>query len=89
MHPFLSAERTEKKRIDNSFNPFMNALLLSRGDIEKMLKAFLQQSAKRRDPWEIFYSGDAKFCTRLTHICNAVFFFFNIKEAPLSYISDL
>lgn len=39
----------------------MNALLLSRGDIEKMLQAFPQQSAKQRNPWEIFYSGDAKF----------------------------
>ncbi len=65
--PFLLVAKTEWKKGDNSFNPFMNALLLSRGDIEKMLQAFPQQSAKQRGPWEIFYSGDAKFCTPRTH----------------------
>lgn len=44
--PFLLVVKMERKKGDNSFNPFMNALLLSRGDIEKMLQAFPQQSAK-------------------------------------------
>ena len=65
--PFLLVPKTDRKKGDNSFNPSMNARLLSRGDIEKMLQAFPQQSAKQRGPWEIFYSGAAKFCTPLTH----------------------
>lgn len=32
-----------------------------------MLQAFLQQSAKLRGPWEMFYSVNAKFSPRLTH----------------------
>lgn len=46
---------------DNLSKPFLNALSLSQDYNEKMLQAFLQQSAKQRDPWEIFYSPNAKF----------------------------
>jgi len=56
-----------KEEGDNSFNPIMNALLLSWGDIEKMLQAFPQQSAKQRGPWEMIYSVHAKYCTSLAH----------------------
>lgn len=81
----LSVTKTEREKGDNSFHGTMNALLLSRADIEKMLQAFPKLSTKRRSPWEIFYSRDAKFCTRLTHRHTDKLVF--MKEASLSYIS--
>lgn len=62
--PLLLVAKTDRrKKVDNLFNPFMNALVLSRGDIEKMFPAFPEQSAKKRGPWEVFYPDDTKFCT--------------------------
>lgn len=73
--PVLLVATAERKKGDNLFNPFLNALL-SRGDIEKMLQAFLQQSAKLRGPGEIFYSVNANFfffspppLTHKPHLC--------------------
>lgn len=45
-------------RAGNSFNPLMNALVLSQGDIEKMFHALPEQSAEERGPWEVFYSDE-------------------------------
>lgn len=62
----------ERKKGENLFNPFLNALF-SRGDIQKMLQAFLQQSAKLRGPGEIFYSVNVKFFFLLRSHTNLIF----------------
>ena len=67
--PLIGGEGGKEKEGDNSFNPSVTARLLSLGLIlKKRFSGFSpQQSAKRRGPWEIFYSGDAKFCAPLAH----------------------
>lgn len=52
--PLLAKNGRGRRSSTILFNPFMNVLVLSRGDIEKIFQAVPKHRAKKRGPWEVF-----------------------------------
>lgn len=84
--PSISGKEGQEEKADNSFNPCMNALVLSRGDIEKMFQAFPSKVPRREAPGKYLIQTTPNFVLSHTNIQNSNCCFY---ESGIWYFSPV